>query len=48
MGRYKQVIGPTLKSRKFDNQKTETKVDVFVLNKMTALGWPTFERVTVA
>ncbi|SDR45278.1 IS5 family transposase [Pseudovibrio sp. Tun.PSC04-5.I4] len=47
MGRYKQVIGTTLKSRKFENQKTEAKIAVSVLNTMTALGRPTFERVAV-
>lgn len=46
MGRYKQVIGARLKSREFENQKTEAKVSVAVLNTMTALGRPAFERVS--
>ncbi|WP_244283681.1 hypothetical protein [Pseudovibrio sp. Tun.PSC04-5.I4] len=46
MGRYKQVIGARLKSRDFENQKTEAKVGVAVLNTMTALGRPAFERVS--
>ncbi|WP_244283499.1 hypothetical protein [Pseudovibrio sp. Tun.PSC04-5.I4] len=45
MGRYKQVIGTSLKSRKFANQKTEAKINVSVLNRMTDLGRPTFERL---
>ncbi|SDR45546.1 hypothetical protein [Pseudovibrio sp. Tun.PSC04-5.I4] len=45
MGRYKQDIGTTLKSRKLENQKTEAKINVAVLNTMAALGRATFERV---
>ncbi|KZL17924.1 Transposase DDE domain protein [Pseudovibrio axinellae] len=45
MGRYKQVIGHSVKSRKLNNQKMEAKIGVSVLNKMTALGRPAFERV---
>ncbi|SDQ15385.1 Transposase DDE domain-containing protein [Pseudovibrio sp. Tun.PSC04-5.I4] len=45
MGRYKQIIGTSLKSRKFANQKTEAKINVSVLNRMTDLERPTFERV---
>ena len=45
MGRFKQVIGSKLRSRAFKNQRTEAKVGVLVLNKMTALGRPTYERV---
>ncbi|WP_027681781.1 IS5 family transposase [Rhizobium leguminosarum] len=35
MGRWKAVIGPKLKARHFDNQKTEAKISVRVLNRMT-------------
>ena len=45
MGRWKAVIGPKLKARHFDNQKTEAKIGVRVLNRMTELGRPKFERV---
>ncbi|SDQ12722.1 Transposase DDE domain-containing protein [Pseudovibrio sp. Tun.PSC04-5.I4] len=45
MARYKQIIGTSLKSRKFANQKTEAKINVSVLNRMTDLERPTFERV---
>ncbi|WP_310619985.1 hypothetical protein [Flexibacterium corallicola] len=45
MGRYKQVIGNKLRSRKLENQRTEVQVGVVVLNKMTALGRPSFERI---
>ncbi len=46
MGRYKQVIGATLKSRTLKKQKTEAKINVVVLNKMNALGRPVFERIS--
>ncbi|WP_114294491.1 IS5 family transposase [Pseudosulfitobacter sp. DSM 107133] len=44
MGRWKAVIGPKLKARNFKNQKTEVKIGVWVLNRMTRLGRPSFER----
>ena len=44
MGRWKTVIGPKLKARTFENQKTEAKIGVRVLNRMTGLGHPSFER----
>ena len=44
MGRWKAVIGPKLKARSFENQKTEVKIGVHVLNRMTGLGRPRFER----
>ena len=44
MGRWKAVIGHKLKARSFENQKTEAKIGVRVLNRMTALGRPKFER----
>ena len=44
MGRWKAVIGPKLKARNFENQKTEAKIGVRVLNRMTGLGRPSFER----
>ena len=44
MGRWKAVIGAKLKARNFENQKTEAKVGVRVLNRMTGLGRPGFER----
>jgi transposase len=45
MGRWKTVIGPKLKARNFDNQTTEAKIGVRVLNRMTELGRPEFTRV---
>lgn len=45
MGRWKTVIGPKLKARNLDNQKTEAKIGVRVLNRMTELGHPEFSRV---
>lgn len=45
MGRWKTVIGPKLKARCFENQQTEAKIGVAILNKMTELGRPKFEVV---
>jgi hypothetical protein len=44
MGRWKAVIGPKLKARSFENQKTEARIGVSVLNRMTELGRPSFKR----
>jgi hypothetical protein len=44
MGRWKAVIGPKLKARSFENQKTEAKIGARVLNRMTELGRPNFQR----
>ena len=44
MGRWKAVIGPKLKARTFENQKTEARIGVRILNRMTELGRPDFER----
>lgn len=40
MGRYKTIIGPTLKARTFDNQKAEAAIGARCLNRFTALGMP--------
>jgi hypothetical protein len=44
MGRWETVIGPKLKARNFENQKTEARIGVRVLNRITGLGRPSFER----
>jgi hypothetical protein len=44
IGRWKAVIGPKLKARSFENQKTEAKIGVRILNRMTELGRPKFKR----
>ena len=44
-GPWKSVIGPKLKSRSFSRQITEIQVGQKVLNTMTALGRPVFERI---
>lgn len=44
MGRWKGIIGPKLKARGVENQKTEARIGVRVLNRMTGLGRPSFER----
>ena len=46
MGRWKKVIGNTLKARTLENQRTEVKIGIAVLDKMTSLERPTFERVS--
>jgi hypothetical protein len=46
MGRWKGVIGPKLKARDFENQKTEVRIGVSILNKMTELGRAEFEVVS--
>ena len=45
IGRWKAVIGPKLKARRFENQQTEIKIGVTILNKMTELGRPVFEQI---
>ena len=45
IGRWKSVIGPKLKSRSFSRQIAEIQVGQKVLNTMTALGRPVFERI---
>jgi len=45
MGRWKAVIGPKLKARRFENQQTEARIGVTILNRMTELGRPEFEAV---
>ena len=44
MGRWKTVVGPKLKARSFENQETEARIGVRILNRMTELGRPKFER----
>ena len=46
MGRWKSVIGPKLKPRSFSRQITEVQLGRKVLNTMTALGRPVFERIS--
>lgn len=45
IGRWKGVIGSKLRARSFDNQRTEARIGVWVLNKMTELGRAEFEVV---
>ena len=45
MFRYKAVIGSSLRARTLPAQKTEVKVACAVLNRMTKLGMPAFQRV---
>jgi hypothetical protein len=44
IGRWKAVIGLKLKARNFENQTKEVKMGVRILNRMTELGRPKFER----
>lgn len=45
ISRWKAVIGPKLQARTLGNQKTEARIGVRVLNRMTELGRPIFERI---
>ena len=45
IGRWKRVIDLKLKSRRFSRQITEIQLGQKVLNTMTALGRPVFERI---
>ena len=45
MSRIKTILGNHLKSRHFDNQKTEAVIMANILNTMTSLGMPISERV---
>ncbi|MEP3298105.1 MAG: transposase, partial [Pseudoruegeria sp.] len=45
MGRWKGIVGPKLRARAFGNQKTEAKIGVWVLNRMTGLGRPSVTRI---
>ena len=42
---WKSVIGLRLKSRSFSRQITEVQLGQKILNTMTALGPPVFERI---
>ncbi|KIE05145.1 hypothetical protein NF27_EY02410, partial [Candidatus Jidaibacter acanthamoeba] len=44
--RYKSIIGAKLRSRKWDNQDTETLLGCHMLNKMTNLGMPQSVKLT--
>jgi transposase len=45
MFRLKTILGGTLKSRTFVNQKVEARIMANVLNKMVALGMPRSEKI---
>ena len=40
MSRYKKIIGDSMNSRKITNQKIESKIGCYILNKMTDLAMP--------
>lgn len=44
MGRYKSIIGPRLRARRFEAQQTEVAIGVAVLNRMLAAGRPSSVR----
>jgi len=44
MGRWKAIIGPKLKARTLESQKTEAKIGVQVLNRLNGFGRPSFKR----
>lgn len=45
MFRLKTILGGSLKSRSFANQKTEARIMAKTLNRMTALGMPRSEKI---
>jgi hypothetical protein len=45
IGRWKQVIGNGLRSRRDDCRATEVDVAVHVLNRMLRLGHPSYVRI---
>jgi hypothetical protein len=45
MFRYKTLIGPTLRARKFEAQQAEARVASSMINRMTQLGMPISHRV---
>jgi hypothetical protein len=45
IGRWKQVIGDGLRSRKDERRATEVAVAVHVLNRMLELGRPIYVRI---
>ncbi len=45
MFRFKTIIGPKLRNRKFQNQKTEAAIGVAILNTFTAIGMPETIRI---
>jgi hypothetical protein len=45
MFRYKTLIGPTLRARKFEAQQVEARVASSMINRMTQLGMPISQRV---
>jgi hypothetical protein len=46
MFRYKSISGRSLRARTHSAQKTEVRVGCLVLNRMTRLGVPVWQRVT--
>ena len=46
MGRYKTIIGPSLRARTLDNQKAEAAIGARCLNRFTAIGMPHSVRIT--
>ena len=46
MGRWKKVIGSRLKAQTIENQRAKVDIGITVLNKMTVLGRPAFERIS--
>jgi Transposase DDE domain len=45
MFRYKTLIGPTLRARKFEAQQSEAHLACSVINRMTQLGMPISQRI---
>lgn len=46
MFRYKTIIGEKINARKFENEKTEVRINCSILNTMTNLGMPISKKVS--
>ena len=43
--RYKAIIGRRLRAQRLVNQQVEAKIGCNILNRMTRLGMPVFQRI---
>ena len=47
VGRFKRILGPTLRSRKLPNQQVEARIGCSILNRMIHLGKPQSYKVEI-
>lgn len=48
ISRYKRIIGPSLKAREIERQRTESRIGCAILNRMAYLGMPDSYKVEIA